>query len=81
MSTTPTVASVRDDLIAEQDALDAVIGELDTDHWALPTPSPRWNIADQIGHLTYFDWTAALAITDPDQFKTNTAEMMSSMSS
>ena len=69
MTTTPTVASVRDDLIAEQDALDAVIRELDADQWALPTPSPRWSIADQIGHLTHFDWTAALAITDPDQFK------------
>jgi len=80
MNATPTVTSVRDDLIAEQDALDAVIGELDAEHWALDTPSPRWTIADQIGHLTYFDWTAALAITDPDRFTTNTAEMMSAMS-
>jgi hypothetical protein len=79
MSTKPTVASVRDDLIAEQDALDAVIGELDADHWALQTPSPRWTIADQIGHLTYFDWTATLAITDPDRFTTNTTEMMGAM--
>jgi uncharacterized protein (TIGR03084 family) len=80
MSTKPTVESVRADLIAEQDALDAVIGELDPDHWALDTPSPRWTIADQIGHLAYFDWTAALAITDPDRFTTNTAEMMAAMS-
>jgi uncharacterized protein (TIGR03084 family) len=80
MSTKPTVESVRADLIAEQDALDAVIGELETDHWALDTPSPRWTIADQIGHLAYFDWTAALAITDPDRFTTNTAEMMAAMS-
>ena len=62
----PTAASVRADLIAEQDALDAVVAPLDDDLWALPTPSPRWTIADQIGHLTYFDWTAALAITDED---------------
>lgn len=81
MTTKPTVASVRDDLIAEQDALDAVVGELDAEHWALDTPSPRWTIADQIGHLTYFDWTAALAITDPDRFTTNTAEMMAAMTS
>lgn len=79
MSTKPTVESVRADLIAEQDALDAVVGELDAEHWALDTPSPRWTIADQIGHLTYFDWTAALAITDPDRFTTNTAEMMGAL--
>jgi hypothetical protein len=79
MSTKPTVESVRADLIAEQDALDAVVGELDADHWVLETPSPRWTIADQIGHLTYFDWTAALAITDPDRFTTNTAEMMGAL--
>ncbi len=77
----PTVTSVRADLIAEQDALDNVVAELDDEHWALDTPSPRWTIADQIGHLTYFDWTAALAITDPDRFTANTAEMMGAMSS
>ncbi len=81
MSTKPTVETVRADLIAEQDALDAVVGELDAEHWALDTPSPRWTIADQIGHLAYFDWTAALAITDPDRFTTNTNEMMSAMTS
>ena len=35
------------------------------DQWALPTPSPGWSVADQIAHLTYFDTTAALAITRP----------------
>jgi uncharacterized protein (TIGR03084 family) len=74
--TPPTAASIRDDLIAEQDALDAVVGDLDGELWALDTPSPRWTIADQIGHLTYFDWTATLAITDPDRF---TSELMGAM--
>ncbi len=77
--TPATAASVRSDLIAEQDALDAVVGDLEADHWALPTPSPRWTIADQIGHLTYFDWTASLAITDPERFTALTAELMSAM--
>jgi uncharacterized protein (TIGR03084 family) len=70
------VHDLRADLVAEQDALDAVVGELDAGHWLLQTPSPRWNIADQIAHLTYFDWTASLAITDPDRFTSLTAELM-----
>lgn len=75
----PTAASIRADLIAEQDALDTVVATLEPEHWALATPSPRWNIADQIGHLTFFDWTAAMAITDPDQFSTHLGELVGSM--
>jgi uncharacterized protein (TIGR03084 family) len=63
------VTDVLADLLAEQEALDAVVAELSDDEWALPTPSPRWTVADQIGHLTYFDGTATLAITDPDAFR------------
>jgi uncharacterized protein (TIGR03084 family) len=74
-----TAASVRNDLIAEQDALDAVVADLDDELWTLDTPRPRWTMADQIGHLTYFDWTAALAITDPDRFSSLTAELMGAM--
>lgn len=73
------VQDLRADLVAEQDALDAVVGELDPDHWTLATPSPRWNITDQIGHLTYFDWTASLAITDPDRFTALTGELMAAI--
>ena len=59
---------LRRDLQSEQAALDVVVAALTPEQWALPTPSPRWDVADQIGHLTYFDGTAALAITDPDAF-------------
>lgn len=59
---------VSSDLVAEQAALDAVVASLPADQWALPTPSPGWSVADQIAHLTYFDTTAALAITDPGAF-------------
>jgi uncharacterized protein (TIGR03084 family) len=62
------VNAVLDDLVAEQQALDAVVAPLTPQQWALPTPSPRWSIADQIGHLTFFDTTAALAIDDPGAF-------------
>ena len=56
-----TVQGVLDDLIAEQQALDDVVSSLSPQQWAEATPSPGWNVADQIAHLTYFDATAALA--------------------
>ena len=59
------VTEVIEDLIAEQDALDEVVSRLTDEQWGLPTPSPRWAVTDQIGHLTYFDRDAAIAITDP----------------
>ena len=62
------VSEVRDDLLAEQEALDLVVRDLTAEQLALPTPSPRWTVADQLAHLTYFDRNAALAITDPDAF-------------
>jgi len=62
------VDTLRADLLAEQAALDVIVGALASEQWALPTPSPGWNVADQIGHLTYFDGTAATAITDPEAF-------------
>lgn len=70
------VQRVVDDLVAEQHALDAVVARLAPEQWALPTPSPRWSISDQIGHLTFFDTTAALAITDPEAFAAHRAELV-----
>ena len=63
-----TVQGVLDDLIAEQQALDDVVSSLSPQQWAKATPSPGWNVADQIAHLTYFDATAALAIRDTSAF-------------
>jgi uncharacterized protein (TIGR03084 family) len=65
----PTAAGVRADLLAEQDALDSIVADLDDDQWALPTPSERWSVADQIGHLAYFDESASWAIADEDRFR------------
>lgn len=70
--------SVRDvtrDLIAEQDDLDQLVAKLSPGDFSLATPSPRWTIADQLGHLAYFDHTAALAITDPDGFAAHRDEL------
>lgn len=73
------VAHVRADLIAEQDALDDALSSLDPSAWATPTVSPRWSIADQIGHLAFFDRTAALAITDPDAFRVHVGELLATL--
>jgi uncharacterized protein (TIGR03084 family) len=62
------VADVLADLVDEQQSLDDIVAPLSPEQWAMATPSPGWTIADQIGHLTYFDGTAASAITDPDAF-------------
>jgi uncharacterized protein (TIGR03084 family) len=66
---TMDVSEVLADLVAEQEALDQIVAGLDAAQWELPTPSPGWTITDQIGHLTYFDRNAALAITDPSAFQ------------
>ena len=63
------VSDVLDDLLAEQQALDDIVAGLAPEQWQLPTPSPGWTVADQIGHLTYFDRNAALAVSDPTAFQ------------
>jgi uncharacterized protein (TIGR03084 family) len=73
-----SVRDVASDLLAEQNALDAIVARLPETAWAMPTPSQRWTVADQIGHLTYFDGTATLAITDPDAFVAARDELVAS---
>ncbi len=65
-----TVGEVAGDLAAEQEDLDAVLTPLGDDAWSAATPSPRWNVADQVAHLAYFDHAATTAMTDPDRFRT-----------
>ena len=69
MDVTDVLADLRADLVAEQQTLDDIVASLDATQWQLSTPSPGWTIADQIGHLTYFDGTAALAVVDPPAFR------------
>ena len=58
------VAEVVRDLADEHEALDAVLAELSPERWHTDTPSPGWTVADQVGHLAYFDDTARVAITE-----------------
>jgi len=75
------LASLRRDLIEEQRALDELVAVIDDDEWCRATPSPGWNITDQIGHLTYFDARAATAITDPDAFRVSVSELVAGATS
>lgn len=70
------VGEVLKDLLDEQEALDSVVTGLSGEQWAEPTPSPRWSVADQIAHLTYFDGTATLAISDPGAFNAALEELL-----
>ena len=70
------LASLLEDLLDEQASLDEIVAPLSDRDWDRPTPSPRWSVTDQIGHLCYFDRTAALAIRDPDAFASEARRLM-----
>lgn len=72
----PTLDELRTDLRAEHEALEAIVAGLDDDRWFEPTPATGWTIADQIGHLGYFDRTAALAINDSDAFLASISDVL-----
>ncbi len=57
-----------DDLAAESDALDALVGPLSVAAWAQLTPAPGWTIAHQIAHLLWTDRVALLSVTDEPAF-------------
>jgi uncharacterized protein (TIGR03084 family) len=42
---------VIDDLVAEQDRLEAILGDLDDDAWLSPSAAAGWSIADVVLHL------------------------------
>jgi len=72
------LAAITADLAAEQQSLDDVVVELALEQWDTPTASPGWRVRDQIGHLTYFDGTATLAISDEARFQASLESLMSS---
>jgi len=67
--------TLREDLVEEQRALDAVVATIDDAQWHRATPSPGWTVADQIGHLAYFDEAARTSILSPERFRAGMAEL------
>jgi uncharacterized protein (TIGR03084 family) len=63
------MAALAADLAAESAVTRALVAGLDEDGWRTPTPAIGWDIADQIGHLAYFDEVAVRAAVDPDEFR------------
>jgi uncharacterized protein (TIGR03084 family) len=57
-----------DDLGAESDELDTLVGNLPENRWRTPTPAPGWTIAHQIGHLLWTDRVALTSVTDESAF-------------
>ncbi len=76
----PSIADVTRDLIDEQHDLDRIVSSLLSEQFAIATPSPGWTVADQLGHLAYFDTTAALAINDPEAFVVHRSELFAAPS-
>jgi uncharacterized protein (TIGR03084 family) len=62
------LADMLADLEAESADTDRLVAELPAEQWQRPTPAAGWTIAHQIGHLSWTDRAAYLAITDPDAF-------------
>ena len=78
---TNALDDLRADLVAEQEALDVVVASIDDDQWQLATPSPGWTVADQIGHLTFFDRSAVTAITDGEKFREELSALIDGIAS
>ncbi len=70
--------SICEDLAAEHQDLDAIVGALSAAQWLTETPSPGWEIRDQISHLWFFDQRALLALTDPDAFAADLHRLLAS---
>ena len=62
-------AAIIDDLRAETDALDDLVGPLAPPRWAEATPAAGWTIAHQIAHLLWTDRVALTSITDEPGFQ------------
>lgn len=67
---TTSLECLREDLRAEQLALDEIVGDVSEPAWSRATPSPGWSVADQIAHLTFFDEAATSALTNAERFRT-----------
>ena len=64
------------DLVAETEDTVAMLAPLDAAGWDHATPAEGWTVRDQVTHLAFFDDSAVVAITDPDRFRAEAAELL-----
>jgi len=64
------------DLVAEEDALDRVVADLDPPGWATPTPAAGWDVRDSIAHLASSEDLARTAMHDPAAFLVRRDEVL-----
>jgi uncharacterized protein (TIGR03084 family) len=69
MSDAGAVIAVLDDLRAEGNALDRLVGPLPPECWAVRTPAEGWTVAHQIAHLAWTDEQSLLAARDEAAFR------------
>jgi uncharacterized protein (TIGR03084 family) len=72
------MAALAADLAAESAVTRALVAPLDEAGWRTPTPAAGWDIADQVGHLAYFDEVTVQAATRPEEFTAGLAEAAAS---
>jgi uncharacterized protein (TIGR03084 family) len=72
------MAALAADLAAESAVTRALVAGLDEPGWRTPTPAAGWDIADQIGHLAYFDQAAVRSAVHPGEFRAELAALRES---
>jgi uncharacterized protein (TIGR03084 family) len=68
------MAALASDLAAESAVTRDLVAGLDQARWRTPTPAAGWDIADQIGHLAYFDEAAVSSAVRPAEFQAALAQ-------
>src|ERR1044071_4621750 len=69
-------AARRAGLAAESRDLDGMLAGLGAADWDREPPAEGWAIRDQVSHLAWVDDAAVTALTDPEQFRAETAAML-----
>jgi uncharacterized protein (TIGR03084 family) len=64
------------DLTDETSEVDGLVANLSSDLWRSPTPAAGWSIQNQMTHLAYFDDATILALTSPDEFRRQAADLV-----
>jgi uncharacterized protein (TIGR03084 family) len=70
------LAALLADLTEETRVLADILDGVDEHGWRTPTPAEGWTVADQVGHLAYFDETTLLSLADPDRFLAEAAVLI-----